>query len=147
MILVDTVATSPSALARVLDLLAAVELDLRHVGALEEIAEDVHELPLLSRGERPPVLRHRPPGGLLEVEHLVRDLSDGPMAVRRPGRIVERGIIQDLEDPVDGSPELLGRAGAGAVDRGYRGQHAEQAKQGEAERPRDERNPHLGRTV
>jgi hypothetical protein len=47
------------------------------------------------------VLRHGPARGLLEVEDLVGDPPDRATALARPGRLLEDGILEDAEDPVD----------------------------------------------
>src|SRR5947209_16976604 len=63
------------------DPLAAARLDLRHVGALQEVPKERHELRLLLRRQRLPMLRERAPRDLVEVEYLTGDPPDLPRPV------------------------------------------------------------------
>src|SRR3970282_1717618 len=50
-------------------------------------------------------------GGLGEVEDVVGDLPDRRAAVEGPGLLLQLGVLQDLQDPVDLGAELLGGGG------------------------------------
>src|SRR3989441_7770784 len=91
--------------ARILDLLAAVEVDLRDIGALEEIGEELHELLSFRRRPLLPVNAERPLGGLVDVEALLGDLPHGLALVG----LLQRRIVQDLLDMVGVLLDLLGR--------------------------------------
>ncbi len=129
-------------LGEVPDPLPTVELDLRRIGALQQIAEDLDELLALGLGERPPVLGHGPARGLLEVEDLVRDLPHRATALRRAAFPLEGGVLEGPEHPVDRAPELLGgtraRRPAGRRPGEARGQtyppQDERASTGDADR-------------
>src|SRR5437879_5267139 len=64
------------ALAAVHDLLAAVELDLGNVGALEEVTEEPHEFRALGLRQRLPGTPEGPERDLPKVEDFVGDLTD-----------------------------------------------------------------------
>jgi hypothetical protein len=69
------------------DLLSARGFHLRQVRALEEVAEEGHELRLLLALERLPVSGERTSGNLVEVEHLSNDLPDLAQLVGPDGGI------------------------------------------------------------
>src|SRR5262245_25285108 len=112
------------------DLLAAVELDLRDVGALEQIGEELDELVALGLRAGCPVTRERALGRLAEVEDVVGDLADRGAAIPCLARLLELRIIQDLDGPIDLGPELVGwrtrpdlpRAGGDQQQRGSEGE-------------------------
>src|SRR5512132_2693257 len=102
--------------ADVLDLLAAVQLDLGDVRALEQIAEEPHELVPLGRGAGRPVTAERALGRLGEVEDVVGDLAHGDPPVLRLAVLLELRIVEDLEHAVDLRAQLVARrAGAGVA--------------------------------
>src|SRR5215470_9129919 len=86
--------------AEELDLLVADRLDLREVRALQEIAEERHEFGLLFPLERLPVLRERPPGDLVEVEHLANDLPDLARALGGGRGAVGTAVLHDRHEAV-----------------------------------------------
>src|SRR3989442_40352 len=95
-------------LADVGDPLAAVLVDPRDVGALEQVGEELGELLALLRRPRPPVACQRPLGRLRDVEDLLGDLADRLPAVLG----LERGVIEHLGDLVAVLAELVrGRPG------------------------------------
>src|SRR5207247_2877053 len=68
----------------VVDLLAAVQLDLRDVRALQEVSEERHEFLALLLGASLPVPAQRATRDLVEVEDIVGDLADGGAPLPRP---------------------------------------------------------------
>src|SRR5580765_213360 len=114
------------ALARVPDLLAAVQLDLRDVRALEEIAEEGDELRTLLVGQRLPVAGERAARDLAPVEDVIGDLPHRAPPFGHPVVALEARVRDDLDHPVDGVLELVrGRAGG----RLARGQDREDGRQ------------------
>jgi hypothetical protein len=106
------------ALAVVDDLLAPVQLDLRDVGALEEVTEEPDELTALRRGQRLPVAAEGPARDLAEVEDLVGDLADRAAPLGGLAVALECGALEGGDDAVDGALELLlGRGGPAALGR------------------------------
>src|SRR6266568_4271568 len=99
------------ALAAVDDLLAAVQLDLGDVGALEEVAEEPHEIRALSLPQRQPVAAKRPPRNLGEIEDLVGDLADCRSSLDDLLIALQRGVVDRREHAVDGAPNLIGGGG------------------------------------
>src|SRR5437763_3543795 len=96
------------------DLLAAVGLEPGDVGALEEVAEELHELLALAHRARVPVTPEAPSADLFEVENLDRDASDRLAPFLRALRLLEPGIVQDLQHLIDPRQELrAGLAGPG----------------------------------
>src|SRR6185436_15517269 len=90
------------------DLLPAVELDLRDVGALEQIGEELDELVALGLGAGRPVARERALGRLAEVEDVLGHLADRGAAILRLARLLELRVVEDLDGPIDLGPELVG---------------------------------------
>src|SRR5207245_10028144 len=87
--------------------LPALLLDLQDLGPLQQILVERHELLLLAGIQGLPVLAEGTLGRLREVEDRLRFLPDGRAAIRRPGLRLELGVFQDLDDTVDGAPELI----------------------------------------
>src|SRR5512132_2441140 len=94
-------------LARVDDLLALIEVDLRHVRAVEEIGEQAREVLALLRRARVPVRAQRPARRIGVIEHVFRDLTDLGAALVGPR--LQPGIVEDLDDGVDVLLQLLRR--------------------------------------
>src|SRR5207253_3507621 len=82
------------------DPLAAARLDLRHVGALQEVPEERHELRLLLRRQRLPMLRERAPRDLVEVEYLTGDPPDLPRPVGH-GSAGGLAVLDEAQDADD----------------------------------------------
>src|SRR5882724_6828518 len=93
--------------AQVLDLLAAVQLDLRDVRALEEVAEQLDELVALGLRAGRPVPAQRALGRFPEVEDVVGNLAHGDALVLR--LVLQRGIVDQLEHAIHLRPELFHR--------------------------------------
>src|SRR6266849_5274697 len=101
------------------DPLAAARLDLRYVGALQEVPEERHELRLLLRWQRLPMLGERAPRDLLEVEHLTGDPPDLPRPVGHgsAGGLAVLDDAQDADDRrFDGLTRSHGRRGHRGLD-------------------------------
>src|SRR5215468_6219754 len=96
-------------LPHIVDLLAAVLLDLADIGALEEIGEELHELLLLILVELLPVPAEGAPRHLGEVEDRVGVVPDRRPPLRGLGLRPKTRILQDGEDVIDRDAELIGR--------------------------------------
>src|SRR2546429_8312906 len=95
------------------DLLSAVEFDLRQVGPFEELPKQRDELSALGVGPLAPVRPERLPGRLLPVEQPVRDPPNGLAPGLTLSARLEGGILEDLDDLVDGGLELIGGLAGG----------------------------------
>src|SRR5262249_56345301 len=96
---IEVGAAGRAGLAHEADLLPAIELDLRDVGALEQIGEELDELVALGLRARRPVPRERALGRLAEVEDVVRDLTHRSAAFPGLARLLELRIVEDLDGP------------------------------------------------
>src|SRR5262249_31118943 len=99
------------AFPNVRDLLTAVHFDARHVGALQQIAEEAHQLLTLGGRALLPVVTDGALGDLGEVEELVCDLADGGPPFGLPPLDAELRVIQDAKHPLNRAADLLGRRG------------------------------------
>ena len=106
------------ALGGVLDLLAAVRLDLGDIGALEQVGEEPDELGPLGLGERLPVPGHGPLGDLAEVEDLVGNLPDGRPPLEGLPLAFEGRTVERRDDAVDGTLQLVGGRARSGIPRG-----------------------------
>src|SRR5262245_15846640 len=96
------------AVAEIGDALALVELDLGEIGVLEHVGEELDELLALGRRALGPVAGQRALGRVLEVEDLLGDLADRA-ALGRAALLLDVGILDGLEHPLELDLELLGR--------------------------------------
>src|SRR5262249_15940751 len=96
-------------LAGEMNFLTAVQLDLRDVGALEQVREERAELALPGLSPRCPVPRQGPLGRLGEVEDVVRDPPDRRATIPLPAVLLQLRVVQDLDRAVDLGTELIGR--------------------------------------
>jgi hypothetical protein len=79
---------------------SAARLDLRHVGALQEVPEDRYELRLLLRRQRLPMPGEHVPRDLIEVKYLPGDPPDLPRPVGH-GSAVGVAVLDDAQDADD----------------------------------------------
>src|SRR6266446_6186545 len=132
--------------AEVGDLLAAVELDLRQVRALEQVGEEVHELPALAGRARLPVTSQRALGRLGEVEDVLGDLPDGRPPLPALAFLLEIGLLQRLHDPVDLNAQQVGRRPRPPLAHGDQTRHQRGRDQSAAPK-RNHPNPPLPQTL
>src|SRR5262245_43073662 len=96
----DRPAAALAGFAEEQDLVVTDGLHLRQVCVLQEIPEERDELRLLVALQGRPVTSERPPGDLVEVEHLANDLTDLPQAIRVDRGAVGTAALDDVHETV-----------------------------------------------